>query len=57
MITDVSVSSPVPGTVLIVPLTEVDETPAQVITDVYDVCSAENVRPPHGHGDCVGART
>ncbi len=45
MITDVSVSSPVPGTVLIVPLTEVDETPAQVITDVYDVCSAENVRP------------
>ena len=34
MITDVSVSSPVPGSVLIVPL-----------TDVYNVCNAENVRP------------
>lgn len=45
MITDVSVSSPVPGTVLIVPMTEAGETPAQVIADVYDVCSAENVRP------------
>ena len=45
MITDVSVSSPVPGSVLIVPLTNEEETPAQVITDVYDVCSAENVRP------------
>ena len=45
MITDVSVSSPVPGSVLIVPLTNEEETPAQVITDVYNVCNAENVRP------------
>lgn len=45
MITDVSVSSPVPGSVLIVPLTNEEEMPAQVITDVYNVCNAENVRP------------
>lgn len=45
LITDVSVSSPVPGTVLIVPLTEADTTPAQVLDDIYNVCSAENVRP------------
>lgn len=44
-ITDVSISSPIPGTVLIVPLTESGETPQQVITDVYGVCSAEKVRP------------
>lgn len=44
-ITDVSISSPVPGTVLIVPLTETGETPQQVIKHVYDVCSAEKVRP------------
>ena len=45
LITDVSVSSPVPGTVLIVPLTDADTTPAQVLDDIYRVCSAENVRP------------
>ncbi len=45
LITDVSVSSPVPGTVLIVPLTEAETTPAQVLDDIYNVCSAESVRP------------
>lgn len=45
LITDVSVSSPVPGTVLIVALTESGDTPAQVIEDIYNACSAENVRP------------
>ena len=45
LITDVSVTSPVPGTVLIVPLTEQDETPQQVLDDIYAACSAENVRP------------
>lgn len=44
-ISDISVSSPTPGTVLIVPLTETGETPQQVINDVYNVCSAERVRP------------
>lgn len=44
-ITDVSVSSPVPGTVLIVALTEVGETPQQVINDIYAVCNADKVRP------------
>lgn len=45
LITDVSVSSPIPGTVLIVPLTESEITPGQVLEDIYNVCSAENVRP------------
>lgn len=45
LITDVSVSSPIPGVVQIVPLTEFDDTPAQVIEDVYNACSPENVRP------------
>jgi phage-related baseplate assembly protein len=45
IITDISVTSPIPGTVLIVPLTEVEETPQQVIDDIYRVCSAESVRP------------
>lgn len=45
LITDVSVSSPIPGTVMIVPLTEAEETPTQVIEDIYNACSAENVRP------------
>lgn len=45
LITDVSVSSPIPGTVLIVPLTEAETTPAQVLEDIYNVCSAERVRP------------
>lgn len=44
-ITDISVSSPTPGTVLIVPLTESGETPQQVINDVYNACNAEKVRP------------
>jgi phage-related baseplate assembly protein len=43
-IIDVSVSSPVPGTVMIVPLiTGYDYT--QVLLDVYNTCSAETVRP------------
>jgi phage-related baseplate assembly protein len=45
LIIDVSVTSPIPGTVLIVPLTELEDTPQQVIDDIYRVCSAENVRP------------
>lgn len=45
LITDVSVTSHLPGTVLIVPLTEGGQTPEQVIRDVYDTCNAENVRP------------
>lgn len=45
LIIDVSVSSPVPGTVLIVPLTEAEDTPQQVIEDVYNACSPENRRP------------
>ncbi|GHT44453.1 baseplate protein [Bacteroidia bacterium] len=45
LITDVSISSPIPGTVLIVPLTGDDDTPAQVMTDIYNACSAEDVRP------------
>lgn len=45
LITDVSVTSPTPGTVLIVPLTLDDETPDQVINDVVAACSAETVRP------------
>ena len=45
LITDISVTSPIPGTVLIVPLTEAEDTPQQVIDDIYNVCSAENVRP------------
>lgn len=45
LITDVAVTSPVPGTVLIVPLTEGGEAPQQVIEDVYAVCSGEKVRP------------
>lgn len=45
LITDVSVTSPVPGTVLIVALTATGDTPEQVINDIYDTCNAENVRP------------
>ena len=45
LIKDVSVSSPVPGTVLIVPLTDDNEIPEQVVTDIYNTCNAENVRP------------
>lgn len=44
-ITDVSISSPVPGTVLIVPLTASGDTPQQVINDIYAVCNGERVRP------------
>lgn len=44
-ITDISISSPVPGTVLIVPLTEFDDVPIEIINDIYAVCSAERVRP------------
>lgn len=45
LITDVSITSPIPGTVVIIPLTENDDTPEQVITDVYAACSPEDVRP------------
>jgi phage-related baseplate assembly protein len=45
LITDVSVSSPIPGVVFIAALTEEDETPLQVLTDIYNTCNAENVRP------------
>jgi phage-related baseplate assembly protein len=45
LITDVSISSPIPGVVLIVPLTGDDDTPAQVLTDIYNTCNAEDVRP------------
>jgi len=43
-IIDVSVSSPIPGTVFIVPLLE-SGTYDQVIQDIYNTCSAETVRP------------
>ena len=43
-IIDVSVSSPVPGTVFIVPLCDGMEY-EQVLRDIYAVCSAEDVRP------------
>lgn len=45
LITDVSIDSPTPGTVMIVPLTESDQTADQVITDVYRACNPDNVRP------------
>lgn len=45
LITDVSVTSPIPGTVLIVPLTESGDVSQRVITDVYQACSPEHVRP------------
>ena len=43
-IIDVSVSSPIPGTVYIVPLLA-QGAYAQVIADIHAVCSAETVRP------------
>ena len=45
LIIDVQVPSPVPGTVLIIPLTIMDETPPQILQDVYTACNPENVRP------------
>ena len=45
LITDVAVISPIPGTVMIVPLTDAGQTPTQVIEDVYNACSPENRRP------------
>lgn len=45
LITDISITSPTPGTVMIVPLTEADDTPEQIISDVYVACSPEDVRP------------
>lgn len=45
LITDVSVTSPIPGAVMITPLTASDNTPTQVIDDVYNACSPENRRP------------
>lgn len=43
-IIDVSVSSPIPGVVFIVPLCE-DRVYEQVLIDIYNTCSAEDVRP------------
>jgi len=43
-IIDVSVSSPIPGTVFIVPLL-LEGNYAQVLQDIYDACSADTVRP------------
>lgn len=45
LITDISITSPTPGTVMIVPLTDVDDTPEQIVSDVYAACSPEDVRP------------
>lgn len=45
LITDVSINSHTPGTVLIVPLTAAISTPVKVLTDVYAACSPEDVRP------------
>lgn len=45
LITDVSINSHTPGTVLIVPLTDAIDTPEQVLVDVYAACSPEDVRP------------
>jgi phage-related baseplate assembly protein len=45
LIIDVSVTSPIPGVVQIVPLTESGETPQKVVDDIYRVCSEEKVRP------------
>jgi len=45
-IIDVSVTSPVPGDVLICPLMEGGEMPSQeVIDNVYAICNADNTRP------------
>jgi len=44
-IIDVGVDSPVPGTVMVVPLLPKGSDYTQVITDVYNTCSAETVRP------------
>jgi phage-related baseplate assembly protein len=42
---DISITSPIPGVVEIIPLTETGQAPDAVIKNIYDVCSAENVRP------------
>ncbi|MDR3134253.1 MAG: baseplate J/gp47 family protein [Prevotellaceae bacterium] len=44
-IIDISVTSPTPGTVVIVPLIETGAPPEEVLADIENVCSAENVRP------------
>ncbi len=44
-ITYVSISSPVPGSVLIVPLTKTGEISQQLINDIYQTCNPEHVRP------------
>lgn len=44
-IIDVSVTSHTPGTVMIAPLTKADETPEQILNDVYGTCNAMDVRP------------
>ncbi|MDL2289967.1 baseplate J/gp47 family protein [Paludibacteraceae bacterium OttesenSCG-928-F17] len=44
-IKDISVTSPLPGTVLIVPLTDSGEISQTVIEDIYNACSADKVRP------------
>ncbi|MCD8173812.1 MAG: baseplate J/gp47 family protein [Alistipes sp.] len=45
LIKDVSVTSPLPGTVLIVPLTDEVETSQEVIDAIYTACTPERVRP------------
>jgi phage-related baseplate assembly protein len=44
-IIDISVTSPTPGVVLIVPLTETGQAPEEVIRNINEACNAENVRP------------
>jgi phage-related baseplate assembly protein len=44
-IIDVSVTSPTPGVVLIVPLTETGQALEGVIHNINEACNAENVRP------------
>ncbi len=45
LITDVSVTSTTPGEVIIVPLTEDDDIPEEVLLDVEAACNDEKVRP------------
>ncbi len=46
LIIDVEVTSPVPGTVNIYPLmNDGSTTPAQILTAVYDICNADDIRP------------
>lgn len=44
-IIDVSVESPIPGQVNIYPLTDIVPTPASVLTQVFNLCNGDKVRP------------